>query len=233
VSEADDPIAERQEAFPLPRLATAAFQQARTTILSVPLLALVTGAGFPLLLAVLARPLFPYQSEGSLISQRGRVIGSALIGQTFSGLGYFQPRPSAAGNGYDALASGGTNLGPTNPKLRDGTPGDPGVESFLGVRQLVEEYRRQNDLASDDGVPIDAVTRSGSGLDPHISAANALLQGRRIARLRGLNEETVRQLIAEHTQDRQFGFLGEPRVSVLELNLALDRIAPVSASLDR
>ena len=115
-------------------------------------------------------------------------------------------------------------------------PGDPdaGNEPYLGVRQLVEEYRRQNDLPSHVAVPIDAVTRSGSGLDPHISPANALLQVRRIARVRGLNDDRVRQLIAEHTQDRQFGFLGEPRVSVLELNLALDRLAPaVAESPDR
>ncbi|HEY7315580.1 MAG TPA: potassium-transporting ATPase subunit KdpC [Gemmataceae bacterium] len=229
--DADDPIAERQEASSLARLTATAFQQAWTTILSVPLLTLVTGIGFPLLLAAFARPLFQHQSEGSLVSQRGRTIGSALIGQPFSRPGYFHPRPSAAGSGYDALSSGGTNLGPTNPKLREGMPGDPdaGIEPYLGVRQLVEEYRRQNDLPSHIAVPIDAVTRSGSGLDPHISPANALLQVRRIARVRGLNDDRVRQLIVEHTQDRQFGFLGELRVSVLELNLALDRIAPVSA----
>jgi K+-transporting ATPase ATPase C chain len=234
--EASDPIAESQEESPHSRPLTVAHQQVWTAILSVSLLTLVTGAGFPLLLAALARPLFPLQSEGSLVSHHSRVIGSVPIGQAFSGPGYFHPRPSAAGNGYDALSSGGTNLGPSNPRLRDGTPGDPvaGVEHYLGIRQLAEDYRHQNDLPSDVAVPIDAVTRSGSGLDPHISPANARLQVRRIARVRCLNEESVRQLIAEHTQDRQLGFLGEPRVSVLELNLTLDRIAPAStASPDR
>src|SRR5262245_33988462 len=145
MTEADHPIAESQETSPLTRLFVIARQQVWTAILSVPLLVLVTGAGFPLLLAALARPLFQRQSEGSLLSQHGRAIGSALIGQTFSGPGYFHPRPSAAGNGYDTLSSGGTNLGPSNPKLREGASGDPaaGVEPYFGVRQLAEDYRRQ------------------------------------------------------------------------------------------
>jgi potassium-transporting ATPase KdpC subunit len=214
MSEASDAIAENQAAAPLsPGPLTMARHQLWPTILSVLVLTLVTGAAFPLLLAALARPLFPHQSGGSLVSQHDRVFGSALIGQSFSQPGYFHSRPSAAGSSYDALSSGGTNLGPSHPKLR------------ANVRHLTEEYRRQNDLSADVAVPIDAVTHSGSGLDPHISPANALLQARRIARVRDLSEERLRQLIAEHTQDRQLGFLGEPRVSVLELNGALDRLA--------
>jgi K+-transporting ATPase ATPase C chain len=231
MTEASDPMAVSQEEASLSRLFALPHQQVWPAILSVPLLTLVTGVGVPVLLAGLARPLFHHQSNGSLVSQHGRVIGSAHIGQPFSGPGYFHPRPSAAGSGYDARSSGGTNLGPSNPRLRDGTLGDPiaGVAPSLGVRQLAEDYRRENDLPPDVAVPIDAVTRSGSGLDPHTSPANALLQVRRIARVRSLKEESLRQLIAQHTRDRQFGFLGEPRVSVLELNLALDRIASTSS----
>jgi K+-transporting ATPase ATPase C chain len=178
-------------------------------------LTLLTGVVFPLVLAVFAQLFFPFQSEGSLVKQGGTVLGSDLIGQNFAAPGYFHPRPSAAGGGYETTASGGTNLGPTNPKLRE------------DVRQSVDDYRRQNDLPLDVAVPIDAVTHSGSGLDPHISPANAALQVLRIARERGLSEEQVRHLVTEHTQRRQFGFLGEPRVSVLALNIALDHLAPL------
>jgi len=214
MSEASETIAEGQEPSPLSLPRAELRCQVLPAILSVLLLTVATGASFPLVLAALARPLFPYQSEGSLIAGPDGVIGSALLGQGFSGPGYFHSRPSAAGNGYDATTSGGTNLGPRNPKLRD------------DVRQHVADYRRQNDLSPKTLVPIDAVTHSGSGLDPHISLANALLQAPRIARIRGLDEERVRQMISEHTQQRQLGFLGEVRVSVLSLNLALDRIAP-------
>jgi K+-transporting ATPase ATPase C chain len=198
-------------------------------LLSVPLLTFTTGVAFPLALALLVRPMFSYQANGSLASRDGLVVGSHLIGQNFSGPGYFHPRPSAAGAGYDATASGGSNLGPSNPKLRDGAPGDPvaGAEPYLGVWQWADDYRRHNDLSPDAVVPIDAVTHSGSGLDAHISPANAELQVGRVARIRGLSEEAVRRLVAEHTEGRQLGFLGEPRVSVLALNLALDRAAPL------
>lgn len=219
----NDAIAESQEPAtpPSPPIASV-LHQVWPAISSVFVLTLLTGAVFPLVLTGLARPLFPNQSEGSLISRHGQVIGSRHIGQAFSSPGYFHPRPSAAGNGYDALSSGGSNFNPSNPKLRN------------DVRRLVEDYRRQNDLPADAPVPIDAVTRSGSGLDPHISPANALLQVRRIARVRSLTEERLRQFIAEHTHHRQLGFLGEPRVSVLELNLALDHMAHASAvALDR
>jgi K+-transporting ATPase ATPase C chain len=151
------------------------------------------------------------------VTRSGAVIGSELIGQQFTRPEYFQSRPSAAGSGYDGTASGGTNLGPNNPMLKNGVAG------FAGIRQLAEEYRKSNVLAPDVPIPIDAVTRSGSGLDPDISPANAALQIPRVARARGLSEEVVRRLVANHTEGPQLGFLGNSRVSVLELNLALDR----------
>ena len=180
----------------------------------------LTGAAFPLLLAAIGRPLFPRQAAGSLLMRDGVVIGSRLIGQEFSRPEYFQPRPSAAGKGYDGTSSGGTNLGPNNPKLKDG------AADFAGIPQLAREYRRRNGLPPDASIPVDAVTRSASGLDPDISVANAALQIPRVARARGASEETVRCLVAEHTKGRQFGFLGNPRVPLLELNLALDEMKP-------
>jgi K+-transporting ATPase ATPase C chain len=180
---------------------------------SVLVLTLLTGAGYPVLLAVLARPFFSYQADGSLVRKGGRVVGSERIGQAFAGPGYFHPRPSAAGDGYDAIASGGSNLAPANKALRD------------AVRKRVQEYRRANDVPADTPVPIDAVTASGSGLDPDISPANAALQVRRVARERGRSEDEVRRLVAQYTYGPQLGFLGEPRVAVLPLNLALDEIA--------
>jgi K+-transporting ATPase ATPase C chain len=182
-------------------------------------LTVATGVIVPLVLTVLAHFLLPSRSNGSLVLRGGRVIGSDLIAQKFTAPGYFHPRPSAGGSGYDAIDSGGSNLSPTNPILRE------------DVQRLANEYRRVNDLAPEATVPIDAVTRSGSGLDPHISPANAALQIPRIAKARGLSEEQVRRLVDDHTQGRQFGFLGEPRVSVLALNLALDHLAPLSAAL--
>lgn len=217
MTEASDALAESQETTSLPPCPLASVrQQVWPALVSVPILTLATGAAFPLFLAILAQPLFPHQSNGSLLSRHGHTIGSALLGQEFANPSYFHPRPSAAGTGYDALSSGGSNLSPSNPSLR------------VGVRQLVEDYRRRNELPSDAEVPIDAVTHSGSGLDPHISPANAVLQVRRIARVRGLTEERLFLLIAELTQDRQLGFLGEPRVCVLELNLALDDLTLAS-----
>jgi K+-transporting ATPase ATPase C chain len=192
--------------------------QLRPLLVSVPLLTLLTGAAFPIVLALLARPLFPHQVDGSLVGRDGVVVGSEFIAQNFSGPGYFHPRPSAAGEGYDGTASGGSNLGPASAKLRD------------DVRELTAAYRRANDLPPDAAVPVDAVARSGSGLDPHISTANADLQVPRVARARGLAEAEVRRLVAEHTLGRQLGFLGEPRVNVLMLNLALDRAAPPRAA---
>jgi potassium-transporting ATPase KdpC subunit len=191
------------------------WSQIRPLLIGVPILTLLTGAGYPLLLALATRPLFPYQTDGSLVSRDGVVVGSELIGQNFSGPGYFHPRPSAAGKGYDATTSNGTSLGPANPKLREET------------EQFADAYRRINGLPPDATVPIDAVTRSGSGLDPDISPANAGLQTTRVARVRGLKENDVRRLVAEYTISPQIGFLGEPRVNVFALNLALDRAAPI------
>jgi K+-transporting ATPase ATPase C chain len=192
-------------------------KQIRAVILSVLVLTLVTGCGFPLLLAAIGGPLFPNQANGSLVLREGVVIGSALIGQEFSRPEYFQSRPSAAGSGYDGTSSGGTNLGPNNPRLRNG------AAAFKGIVQLAEEYRKRNSLAADAAIPIDAVTRSGSGLDPEISPANAALQIPRVARARGVSEEAVRRLVVNHTKGPQLGFLGNVRVPVLELNLALDQ----------
>jgi len=202
----------------------------RPALLSLLVLTFLTGALFPLMLFVVARAFFPAQANGSLLSRQGVVIGSNLIGQNFSGAGYFHPRPSAAGSGYDGASSGGTNLGPSNPKLRDGSPDDPTTptdESFVGIRQLADQYRRINGVAPGVALPIDAVTRSGSGLDPDISPANAALQISRVARARDLSTDAVRRLVAKYTSDRQLGFLGEPRVTILPLNFELDQIAPL------
>jgi K+-transporting ATPase ATPase C chain len=204
--------------------------QLRPALLCVLSLTLLTGVLFPLMLFVIARPMFPTQAKGSLVTRDGIVIGSELIGQNFTAPAYFHPRPSAAGAGYDAAASGGTNLGPANPKLKNGATNiqktADAEETFAGIRQLTEEYRKRNGLSLQIAVPIDAVTRSGSGLDPHISPANAALQSARVSRARGVSTEVIRSLISRHTQGRQLGFLGEPRVAVLPLNLELDRTAP-------
>jgi len=163
-------------------------EQIRPAILALMVLSLLTGAVFPLLLFVLARPLYPRQVGGSLVRRGSVIVGSEFIGQEFTQPRYFQSRPSAAGNGYDGTASGGTNLGPNNPKLLNGSA------DFAGIRQLADEYRQCNGLAPGTPIPVDAVTRSGSGLDPHISLANALLQVPRVAHARGLSEQVVREL---------------------------------------
>jgi K+-transporting ATPase ATPase C chain len=173
-------------------------------------LTVLTGVAFPLAVTGVAQVAFPGRADGSLIEQDGRVVGSRLIGQQFAGARYFHPRPSAAGEGYDAMASSASNLGPTNPELID------------EVRTRTAAYRRENELRPGQPVPIDAVTASGSGLDPHISVANARLQAARVARARGQELNDVLALIEEHTDGRSLGFLGEPGVNVLELNLALD-----------
>ncbi len=181
----------------------------RPAFLMMVILTVLTGFAYPGLVTALCHVLFPGQSQGSLVVRNGTIVGSELIGQDFTRPGYFRPRPSAAGNGYDPLASGGSNLGPSNPKLAE-TAG-----------RAAERFREQNGTRGP--VPADAVTSSASGLDPHISPATAEAQVDRVASARRLSDEQVRRVLAENSEGRTFGFLGEPRVNVLKLNLALDR----------
>lgn len=199
--------------------------QLRPAIVSTLVLTILTGFLFPGIITVISQVAFANQANGSLITQNGKVIGSTLIGQNFAKPIYFHPRPSAAGSGYDAGASSGTNLGPTSSKLINGIPDDPKTkadESYSGIKQLAEAYRKENDMAATAPVPADAVTRSASGLDPDISPENAALQVERVAKARKLPVDKVQQLVAQNTQNRQLGVLGEPRVNVVTLNLALD-----------
>jgi K+-transporting ATPase ATPase C chain len=200
----------------------------KTSMMLVVAMGVLFGFVFPMVITGIARVAFPTQAAGSLVSRDGKVIGSDLIGQGFAAPDYFHPRPSAAGNGYDATSSGGTNLGPTSDKLINGVhkklpngKDDPG--NFDGVKDLAAAYRKENGLGADSPLPADAVTRSASGLDPDISPANANLQAPRVAKARGLQEGIVRRLIAENTEGRFAGLLGETRVNVLRLNLALDK----------
>ena len=173
---------------------------------------ILLGLVYPLAMTAIAQAIFPDKANGQLVMREGRVIGSRIIGESFSSPGYFHGRPSAAGAGYDAANSAGTNLGPTSRKLVD------------AVKSAVAAAQKENPSAP---VPIDLVTSSASGLDPHLSPAAALFQAPRVAAARRASEADVRRLVGAHIEPRQFGFLGEPRVNVLELNLALDEQWPI------
>ena len=182
----------------------------RTSLVITLLLIVLCCVLYPLVVWAIGQGLFPHKANGSLVEAKGNIVGSSLLAQGFAGPAYFHPRPSAAGQGYDAANSSGTNLGPTSKKL---------IEA---VQQRVAYYRAENGLTPDSPVPADAVTSSSSGLDPHISPENANLQAGRVAKARGLSREEVVRKIAAHTEGRAFMILGEPRVNVLMLNLDLD-----------
>lgn len=229
---------------------------------------ILTGLLYPVVMTAMSELIFPRQAKGSLVTVNGKVVGSSLIGQSFAKPEYFHPRPSAAGNGYDATASGGTNLGPTSAKLLHGTTkkDDKGKEivDFDGIEDRIVHYCLDNNIPYESSAPLDqfkdaqgnlddvklidafndakgpliftakspipqdAVTASSSGLDPHISPANAELQAARVAKARGVATDQVKPLIAQFTDRADWGFLGEPRVDVLTLNVALDQKFPAS-----
>jgi K+-transporting ATPase ATPase C chain len=179
-------------------------------------LTILTGLAYPLVVTGVAQGFFNSRANGSLVKVNGTVVGSSLLGQSFTHAQYFQPRPSGAGDGYDGLASSASNLGPSNPDL------------LKTVKDRAVAYRRLNGMAANAQVPVDAVTASASGLDPDISIANARLQAARVARVRSLSLATVLAAVGRHTENRQWGFLGERVVNVLELNLDLDRLSAAS-----
>jgi K+-transporting ATPase ATPase C chain len=189
-------------------------QQLLPALRATILLTVLTGLIYPGVVTGLCQVLFPDKANGSIVKKDGQIVGSALLGQNFSRAEYFHPRPSAAGaNGYDPTASGGSNLGPTNQKLYD------------RVKASAEQFRKENP-AFTGPIPSDALTASASGLDPEISAANADAQIARVAEARGTKKENVERLVSSQTKQRDLGLLGEPRVNVLEVNLALDREFP-------
>lgn len=188
------------------------FAEIRRAAAAVAVLAVILCGVYPLVCWLAAQGLMPARANGSLIERGGVVMGSSLIGQSFSSPAYFHPRPSAAGAGYDAAASGGTNLGPLSQKLMDAVEG------------RIAAYRGENGLGAATPVPADAVTASASGLDPHISPENAHLQAKRVAAARGLSESEVLARIRAATEGRTLGILGEPRVNVVILNLSLDGV---------
>jgi K+-transporting ATPase ATPase C chain len=193
----------------------------RPAIVLTLLLCVITGLFYPAAVTAVAQLLFPRQANGSMVTVNGRVVGSELVGQAFSEPYYFHSRPSGAGAGYDATASAGTNKGPTDLKLAD--------TLIAGAVDKVVQV----DGAEKGKIPADMVTASASGLDPHISPANADLQVARVARARGADAEAVQRLVQEHTEERQLGFLGEPRVNVLLLNIALDSVFPHAGSASK
>lgn len=193
-------------------LRTSLGQLVRTGVVMTVVLTILVGVIYPFFMTGLAQVLFHGQANGSLITVNGRVVGSSLIGQNFIKPQYFHPRLSAAGTGYDASNSGGTNLGPTNAVL---------VKNTIAHANAI---RKEEGLPANYPLPADAVSTSASGLDPNISPAYAALQVPRVARVRGLSQDQVRKLVARYTSGRDLGVLGEPRVNVLELNLALDRL---------
>jgi potassium-transporting ATPase KdpC subunit len=184
-----------------------------TSIVATIVLCLVVSGLYPVLIWGVGELLFPHQANGSLVESNGQIVGSELLAQGFSGAKYFHPRPSDAGTGYDPTSSGGSNLGPTSQKLMD------------TIKANVDQYRQENGLAADATVPVDAVTASGSGLDPHISLKNAQMQTPRVAKERGVREVT------KATDNPLFGIGGDPGVNVLRVNLSLDRLAPKGAAL--
>jgi K+-transporting ATPase ATPase C chain len=189
------------------------FSEIRGAVMATLVLAVVTCGLYPLVVFGISQIAFRDKANGSLIVDKdGTARGSKLLGQGFTGEQYFHPRPSAAGNGYDAANSSGSNLGPTSQKLHD------------AIKERIATYRTENGLEETDSVPADAVTASGSGLDPHISLRNAELQSARVAKVRGLNRDTVRSLIGQNTDQAGLGILGAPGVNVLKLNLALDSV---------
>jgi potassium-transporting ATPase KdpC subunit len=187
------------------------FAELKTSLLLTVVFTVLLCGAYPIVVWAGAQAMFPAKANGSLlVDKSGAVRGSALLAQNFTSDKYFQPRASAAGTGYDATSSGGTNFGPTSQKLND------------NIKAAIAAYRTSNGLAADTPVPADAVTQSCSGLDPHISVANALIQAPRVAKARGMQVDAVRMLIAENTDGRDLGLLGEPGVNVLLLNVALD-----------
>jgi K+-transporting ATPase ATPase C chain len=208
-------------------------REAVVSLRATALIILLGCAFYPLAVFGVGQLFFAHQASGSLVDRDGNpatpdsAVGSRLLGQAFKAPQYFHPRPSAAGNGYDAANSSATNLGPLSEKLLNGAVDDPATkdvdESFAGIQQLVAAYRLENGLGEDVPVPADAVTRSASGLDPDITPANAFYQVARIARARGVSEGEVRKLVEQQTEHPTWGLFGDPRVNVLRVNLALDR----------